>query len=98
MRLELCNCEGVLLEEIAHPKMYRKDVAQTYSLALRSSERDAIDWKKVNLAIIKRWSVSGLQWIKTQAHNGKCFDVKKIKARFKPGELGQINFRERDEI
>jgi hypothetical protein len=51
--------------------MRRKDVAQTYALAIRSSE--SVDWSKVNTAIINRWSPYALKWIKEQAWSGKCF-------------------------
>ncbi len=75
-RIELACCEMVLLNEISLPEMKRKDVAQTYALALRSSEaKEDVDWAKVNAAIIKRWSVSALKWIKEQAWSGKCFDA-----------------------
>lgn len=73
-RIELADCERTLLEEIARPEMTRRDVAKTYALALRSSERNRVDWKKVNRAIIDRWSPSGLDWIKQQAWSGKCFE------------------------
>lgn len=73
MPWELAGCESTLLQEIADEAFKRRDVAKTYHLALRSSERDRIDWKKVNRAIIERWSVSGLNWIKEQAWSGKCF-------------------------
>ena len=76
MPFELAACESVLLREIAMPEMRRRDIAQTYRLALQSSERDKIDWKKVNAAIIERWSVSALTWIKEQAWSGKCFEEK----------------------
>jgi hypothetical protein len=71
MPMELADCTNHLLREIAAPEMKRKDVAQSYALALRSS--DPTDWKRVNAAILARWSLSGLKWIKTQAHSGKCF-------------------------
>lgn len=70
---ELACCQMVLLEEIAAPEMKRLDVAKTYCLALRSSERDTIDWAKVNGAIMERWSRNALEWIKKQAWSGKCF-------------------------
>ena len=75
MRMQLCDCERVLLEEIGNRKMKRKDVAQTYALALRSREFDSIDWKKVNGAIIERWSTFALLWIKERAFSGKCFEA-----------------------
>ena len=65
MRIILCDCENVLLEEIARPEMKRRDIALTYGLALVSGEK--IDWSKVNQAIIERWSINALIWIKTQA-------------------------------
>ena len=73
-RIEMGDCTNTLLREIAEPECKRRDVAQTYALAIRSSE--PTDWKAVNAAIIKRWSLSALEWIKKQAHSGKCFDSK----------------------
>jgi hypothetical protein len=73
MPFELADCEAHLLREIADPAMKRKDVAQSYALAMKSSERDSVDWGKVNRAIIARWSQSALNWIKEQAWSGKCF-------------------------
>lgn len=69
--IELANCTNTLLHEIATPEMKRRDIAQTYALALKSSEQT--DWGMVNKAIMKRWSKSGLIWIKQQAWSGKCF-------------------------
>ena len=65
--IELMDCEKVLLNEIAIPKMKRLDIALTYRLALMSSESKSIDWVKVNMAIIERWSMAGLKWIKNRA-------------------------------
>jgi hypothetical protein len=74
MTLALTNVESTLLREIADKSLHRKDIAQTYHLALKSGER--INWVTVNHKIIERWSKSGLEWIKKQAWSGKCFDVK----------------------
>lgn len=71
LRMELACCEMVLLTEIADRTMKRRDVAKTYALALRSSED--VDWERVNRAIIDRWSLGALAWIKQQAWTGKCF-------------------------
>lgn len=68
---ELLDCTDTLLREIRDPACKRKDVAQTYALALRSSEKT--DWRRVNAAIIARWSFHALHWIEKQAHSGKCF-------------------------
>ena len=73
IKVELCCCESVLLNEIAMKEMHQKQIAQTYRLALESSERDSIDWAKVNNAIIARWSKSGLNRIKELAWSGKAF-------------------------
>ena len=74
MKFELCMCTQTLLHEIANKDMKRIDIAKTYYLAIQSSEKT--DWKKVNKAIIDRWSKSGLNYIKTQAWSRKCFTEK----------------------
>ena len=71
MRIELADCEATLLREIADGTLRQRDIAQTYALALRSSE--PVDWRKVNHAIVARWSFSGLERIKTLAWSGRCF-------------------------
>jgi hypothetical protein len=77
VKVELAGCEMTLLSEIADKHFRRKHVAQTYAMALRSQEaKDGlIDWKKINQAIIDRWSVAAVYWIKEQAWSGKCFPV-----------------------
>lgn len=72
MSIELADCTNTLLREIANEDMTQRSIAKTYALALRSSEET--NWAKVNEAIIARWSRTGLERIKTLAHNGKCFD------------------------
>ncbi len=69
----LIDCEDTLLREIADRDLRQRDVAQTYRLALESDEARKIDWGRVNREIISRWSVGGLQRIKAQAWNGRCF-------------------------
>ena len=72
-QIELAMCERQLLEEIAYSKSTRLDIAKTYALTLKSSERDSVNWSKVNVAIISRWSPSALRWIKNRAWSGKAF-------------------------
>ena len=72
-RVTLCDCERTLLDEIAIPTQKRRDIAQTYALALQSPESATMNWGSVNRAIIARWSMAGLLWIKKQAWSGKCF-------------------------
>ena len=68
---ELAMCTTVLLREAAEPTATRKSIAKLYRLAMDSSEET--DWREVNLAIVDRWSVSGLEHIKQLAWTGKCF-------------------------
>jgi hypothetical protein len=65
MPMRLVTAEQTLLEEIADKRMTRGDVALTYAFALY--EGDDIDWPKVNQAIIDRWSLSALKYIKEAA-------------------------------
>jgi hypothetical protein len=70
-RVELVDAQGTLLREIADPRMKRDTVALTYAFALRQSfdprSRDVVDFATVNRAIMERWSVSALKYIKTKA-------------------------------
>lgn len=76
MNPEMIHCEETILREIADKNAKRLDVAQTYSLALRSSEAPTIDWAKINKAIMDRWSKAGLIWIKQKAWSGKAFETR----------------------
>lgn len=72
MRAEMVDVQGQLLAEIADESMKRKDVALTYAFGLR--QHTEVDWVIVNEAIIERWSLSGLKWIKELAwayHTGR---------------------------
>jgi len=71
MKIELANCTRTLLDEIADKDFKQRSIAMTYALALQSREK--VDWQIVNMAIIERWSVSGLERIKKLAWSGKCF-------------------------
>lgn len=73
MKFELVDCENTILREIALKESRRRDIAKTYRLIMESSECRKVDWAKVNGAIIERWSMASLKWIKEQAHSGKCF-------------------------
>jgi len=72
MIIELVDCTNVLLREISDKEFKRKNVAKTYALALKSSY--PTDWARVNKAIIKRWSLSALEYIKNLAWSGRCFE------------------------
>lgn len=65
MRVEMVGVEAQLLREIADPKMTRDDVALSYAFGIHGTED--VDWKRVNEAILERWSMSALHYIKTKA-------------------------------
>ena len=65
MRCELMNPTDALIWDIRNSEVKRDSVSATYALALQSSE--PTDWAKVNHAIIERWSLSGLEYIKERA-------------------------------
>lgn len=71
LSMQIGAVELVIENEIAQG-LTQKQIAQTYALALRSTW--PTDWKRVNEAIMKRWSPSGLERIKKMAWSGKCFD------------------------
>lgn len=55
-----------ILNEIEGEVYTRADVAKTYSILLQKATPLAT-FVEINKAIIKRWSPSGLRWIKEQA-------------------------------
>ena len=65
MRIELMNTTEHLLREINEHKLIQKEVALSYAMSICSSEKT--NWPKVNLAIIERWSNSGLIRVKEMA-------------------------------
>ena len=66
MKVQMVLVEEIILREIADPKMTRKDIALIYAFGIRD-EPDKTDWAKVNEAIISRWSLSALDYIKNRA-------------------------------
>lgn len=65
MKFEMIGAEQEIMREIADPKMKREDIALTYAFLIRQSEHP--DWSKINRAILERWSMAGLKWIKERA-------------------------------
>ena len=55
--------------ECANKAVKQKSVALTYALALRAEAIGGMpcDWKRANAAILARWSMAGLERIKTLA-------------------------------
>ena len=66
LRIEMVNCEWTILNEIEQG-CAQKSVAMTYGFGLLSSEELTMDWRKINRAIIDRWSLSGLDRVKKMA-------------------------------
>ena len=64
MIIELVNTTETLLDTIKKAKN-RLEVSVVYKWAICSSEET--DWKKVNQAIINRWSINALDYIKKMA-------------------------------
>ncbi len=69
---KLINPEKIILDEIGDKRFIQKDIAKTYHLVLLQGLE--VDWSKINKAIVKRWSRTGLDRIKKLALSGKCFD------------------------
>ena len=63
----LIACESTLLREIGTKTLTRLDIAKTYALTLMSSEYSRVNWGNVNRAIIYRWSLNALEYIKHEA-------------------------------
>jgi hypothetical protein len=56
--------EAMIFEEIRNPKIPRRSIAQTYAYLIMTGHKD---WKPINQAILGRYKMSGLIWIKEQA-------------------------------
>lgn len=63
--VEMIDPQRIVLIEIADKHLTRDDVAITYAYCLRQGEVDRIG--EINKAIIERWSLSALKYIKTKA-------------------------------
>ena len=58
-------CEETILQEIDDKNFTRDSVAITYAFCIDSTENP--DFAKINRAIVKRWSLSALEYIKNEA-------------------------------
>lgn len=68
MHVEMVDVQGQIMREIADTRMTRDDVALTYAFGIRSrGQSNTIDWPAVNRAIMDRWSLSALKYIKEKA-------------------------------
>lgn len=67
----LLDCARVIEDEIT-AKATQPEIAKTYALAMRSENAGVctVDWRQINAAILKRWSMAGLVRVKMLAHRG----------------------------
>jgi hypothetical protein len=65
MYVEMVDPQRVMLDEIADRRLTRDDVAMTYAFALRQANE--VDFAVVNRAIMDRWSIAALRYIKDKA-------------------------------
>lgn len=65
----LVDAASVVENECSMKEVTQKSVALTYALALRAEAIGGVkaDWKRINRAILDRWSVAGLDRVKTRA-------------------------------
>lgn len=62
--VRMVDPQGQLLSEVADERTTRDDVVLTYAFCLRQGD---VDWVMINRAVIERWSLSGLKYIKERA-------------------------------
>lgn len=65
-RVMMLDVEGTLLREIADRRLTRDDVMLTYAFGIRDCPDD-VRWAVVNAAIVERWSMAALSYIKKGA-------------------------------
>lgn len=68
MQINLVCCTQVIQQEIKSG-CTRKGLALTYAMAIRSEAQgaDKPDWPTINRAILSKYTISGLEWIKKRA-------------------------------
>lgn len=65
--ITMVDVEATLEREINDGRK-QADIVTTYAWAILNEERgETVDWRRMNDAIVKRWSMSGLNRIKTLA-------------------------------
>jgi hypothetical protein len=68
IHINLVCCTDVILNDLAQG-CTRKGLALTYAMALKSAAQgaDKPDWRAINTAILAKYKMSGLEWIKKRA-------------------------------
>jgi hypothetical protein len=64
MTFELENTTDTIINEIENLKLKQADVSKTCAIAIMNNDGD---WKRINAAIVKRWSKSGRERVLTMA-------------------------------
>lgn len=69
MEIYMVGAGDVLLRELESRKVTQASVALTYAFCIKNDhdKYEAVDWPKINNAIIERWSASGLRRVKEMA-------------------------------
>ncbi|MGH8525108.1 MAG: hypothetical protein ACREXY_13120 [Gammaproteobacteria bacterium] len=65
MQVDMVDPGEQILREIADKRVTRDDVALTYAFCVRQAAD--VNYKQVNQAIIDRWSLAALKYIKEKA-------------------------------
>ena len=74
MKIEMMFCEETILQEIADKNFTRDSIALTYAFCRDAKKTQNINFRTINEAIVKRWSLSALGYIKEKA--AKLIDEK----------------------
>jgi hypothetical protein len=61
------NWTQTALDDITIVRLTQPAVAQVLAKIILSGEKDRVDWKSINAAIVKRWSRSGRKRVLTMA-------------------------------
>lgn len=82
-RINLVCCTDVILQDLGAAEATQREVALTYAMAIKSQAQgaDKPDWPTINKAIITRWNMKALEWIKKRAFDilaGKVDPSKKL--------------------
>lgn len=78
--IELMFCEETILQEIDDKHSTRDDVALTYAFCRDAKKTQDVNFRTINEAIVKRWSLSALEYIKDKAAKlmDEKYGIKKI--------------------
>lgn len=69
VQINLICCTQCILQDVAAKQCTRKSISLTYAMAIKSQAQgtDNPDWRTINTAILGRWKMSGLEFIKKRA-------------------------------